>query len=328
MLREPLFSPLTTMPACRPAVLHGLLLAMLSLAGTQTASAITIYNIPPDSLPGSFQAGDILNLNTNGTLPESFTVPATVELNINGGKTGANLSAVANSTLNLFSGSIGDNSGSFGTTRIAGGTVGFSFDANNGGTVIVTGGTVNFNYAGRTNSETIFAGGSISLGVTADSGSKIGLFGSGFTLDGSPISGLNQSGDSIVVTNRTGTIAGTLADGTAISFPLSGINNISAGATISLTRHEPGDFNNNNFVTTSDYTTWKNDFNDSVATRGSGADHDFSGRVSLADYTLWRDNLAGGASLVAPTTSSVVPEPSAIGLALLTLVAGYCCKRK
>lgn len=328
MPRQPLFLLRLFRSARRFGMFGGLpitllgIVALLSLVQAQPASAVNVYNIPPDSVPSVFQAGDILNLKTNGTLPESFTVPSTVVLNIHGGTTGANLSAIANSSVNLFSGSIGDNSGSFGMTRVSGGTVGFSFDANKGGTVVVTGGTINFNYAGRTESETILAGGSISLGFTADSGSKIGLFGSGFTLDGSPISGLNQSGDSVVVTNRTGTIAGTLADGSPISFPLSGINNISAGATISLTRHEPGDFNNNNFVTTSDYTTWKNDFNDSVATRGASADHDFSGRVSLADYTLWRDNLAGGASLVAPTTSSVVPEPSAVVLALLAIACG------
>lgn len=305
----------------RATSLCGLLCLVAQALAPQRAAAQTIYNIPPDSLPGSFQVGDIINVGPDGVIPQSFSVPPNVTLNIAGGMTEGNLSVIAGGQVNLLSGTIGQQSGTFGVARIAGGSVGFSFDASSGGTVIVTGGSLGFDYAGRSESETIIAGGTVSLGFNANAGSSVHFFGTDFTVGGSPVAGLNQSGDTVIVPQRTGDLEATLADGTTLLFPLAGpINKINADAEISLTLHLPGDLNHSGSVTIDDHAAWASDFGNLTASRGAGADHDFSGRVDLADFTRWRDNFGSGAASLEATNLATVPEPGAVML-MLGLIA-------
>jgi hypothetical protein len=85
-----------------------------------------------------------------------------------------------------------------------------------------------------------------------------------------------------------------------------------------------GDYDQNGVVEPADYSVWTLLFGSGVNVAGNGADGNANGNIDAADYTVWRDHL--GASLFSGTGSSsfsstAVPEPSALVMAICGLVA-------
>jgi hypothetical protein len=77
-----------------------------------------------------------------------------------------------------------------------------------------------------------------------------------------------------------------------------------------------GDYNHDGDVDSADYEVWKSQFGMSGEL---SADGNGDGIVNAADYTLWRNNLPNGPASCQDSMS--VPEPTAIGLVVIALVA-------
>jgi hypothetical protein len=86
----------------------------------------------------------------------------------------------------------------------------------------------------------------------------------------------------------------------------------------------PGDFNHDGLVSTSDYVVWRN----TIGTVDLRADADGNGRVDNLDYTIWSSHLGQANSVVAASSNSPVPEPTAICLALLSAASFAIINRR
>ena len=84
-----------------------------------------------------------------------------------------------------------------------------------------------------------------------------------------------------------------------------------------------GDYNDDGTVNAADYTVWRDQFG-TLVEEGTGPDGNNNGFVDSFDRLVWHKNY-GNTSL--GSTGSIVPEPSAIGLAILALVVGIRIRR-
>ena len=70
----------------------------------------------------------------------------------------------------------------------------------------------------------------------------------------------------------------------------------------------PGDYNEDGFVTSADYDSWRSDFGTSVSTPGDDADGNANGIIDASDYVIWRahfvDITASGSG-----ANLMIPEP-------------------
>ncbi len=56
----------------------------------------------------------------------------------------------------------------------------------------------------------------------------------------------------------------------------------------------PGDYNGDGCVDSSDYSTWRGSYGQTVSPAGSGADGNGDGRIESSDYSVWRNNFGAG----------------------------------
>jgi hypothetical protein len=76
-----------------------------------------------------------------------------------------------------------------------------------------------------------------------------------------------------------------------------------------------GDYNRNGSVGPEDYSLWKSTFG-AIVGPGTGADGNNDGHINAADYVVWRRHTSSGSA----SATSLVPEPSAVHLMLVTLI--------
>ena len=86
---------------------------------------------------------------------------------------------------------------------------------------------------------------------------------------------------------------------------------------------EQGDYNQNGVVDAADYTVWRNAFGQNVTPR-TLADGDGSGVIDQGDYNRWKSNFGLVTGSGGSGSSAAVPEPSALFLAVLGILA-VCC---
>ncbi len=119
-----------------------------------------------------------------------------------------------------------------GDVTIAGGSFGDFFDVLEGADVVVTGGAFE---RFRVFGEARVSGGSFASGTQVFDGAVAVFIGTEFYLDGQPIAPVE--GGPFAITDRAGTLTGTLADGSGFSISLSSIPSadfVSAGADLSV----------------------------------------------------------------------------------------------
>jgi hypothetical protein len=81
-----------------------------------------------------------------------------------------------------------------------------------------------------------------------------------------------------------------------------------------------GDYDDDGDVDDADYAVWRTSFDQTVQNPGNGADGNNNGIVDAADYVVWRKQFGSGQSIGAGAVN-LVPEPTSLGLALVTLHA-------
>lgn len=141
-----------------------------------------------------FQGGEV---NISGGIAGHMTLNSTSVANISGGK--------VEGLLRLYNG---------GTANVSGGEVTWYAEVENGGKLNVSGG--NLVQELRNYGTTSIAGGA--FGRLTNSGT-LTLAGNGFRVNGLPIAGLDQIGDTVdLSTSGSGYLTGTLADGTPFLF--------------------------------------------------------------------------------------------------------------
>jgi hypothetical protein len=83
----------------------------------------------------------------------------------------------------------------------------------------------------------------------------------------------------------------------------------------------PGDFNNDGAVNAADYTVWRNNLGSNVNLNGHGDETgDSAGVVDRADFDLWKLRYGESGPVASGGSSSAVPEPAAVMVALLAVV--------
>jgi hypothetical protein len=187
--------------------------------------------------PHDFNAGvgSTVVIEPGGTIGDNFEAVG-AEVTISGGSVGYAFDAFAGTTLNVSGGTIGNafealpgsavviEEGTFGrgvhihagsNVAIHGGRFGDGFEAQSSSYVPITGGV----FAGvrvRTGASMSLSGGAFGKFVT-DSVSAVQLLGAEFLLNGQPIAGLEEEGNSVLVDlPSSGILSGVLSDGTPI----------------------------------------------------------------------------------------------------------------
>jgi hypothetical protein len=127
-------------------------------------------------------------------------------------------------------------------------------------------------------------------------------------------------GSYTVLTASGGLNAASLAlDASDTSSFTLGISGNSLVLTVGGTTGLPGDFNRDNKVDHLDLAKWKNDFG-----AGAGSDADNDNDSDGADFLIWQRNLGQTAATPA---AGAVPEPAALGMCAVSLVALVARKR-
>jgi hypothetical protein len=95
----------------------------------------------------------------------------------------------------------------------------------------------------------------------------------------------------------------------------------------SLTRDiEPtGDYNGNGVVDAADFVVWRDTFGQELTWPGEGADGDLSGTIDQGDYDFWKEHFG---ELISPPEALAVPEPTALVLSALALIAALTESRR
>lgn len=264
--------------------------------------------------------GGSINLNS-GRINRALVGGIGSVVNISGGSTGNQFEAQAGSTFNVSGGDIGSGfealDGS--VINISGGAFEEELIAD-GGTLNITGGDLGPDFEVNSGSVVNISGGTIGTDVRFESGSQINLFGTGFMIDGSPVTFPAQD---VASEAFDSVLSGVFADGTPFSFDFAGDDLLSSGARLTLATPfaSPGDYNGDGRVDAADYTIWRD-----AIDRGSvnlAADGNRDGQITEADYEVWRDNFRGQA-LTSTSAATAIPEPATLamlclgGLTLLT----------
>ena len=182
---------------------------------------------------------------TDGTVGPFFAREGTT-VTITGGTVEEFFTAVTGATVDVFGGVL---KGSFrvrvgGTVNLFGGTVermenSIGIDVTDGGTVNIAGGTVDSAIELGPGGMVNISGGALDVSFNARNGSTLNIFGTEFLLDGLPIAGLDDVGDSVILTGRDGAmLQATLRDGKSFDFPVS-TDRFHADATLRLILAEP-----------------------------------------------------------------------------------------
>lgn len=182
------------------------------------------YNIRGGVVGSQFNAeeGSTVNISGGEVTPDFRAVGGTV--NISGGEVGRLFNTFSGSVVNITGGVVGHSFRVFngGRARIAGGEVGPNFEVSAGGQANMTGGSLGPGLKlGGGGAVMNVSGGSLSDNAAVYPNAELHLIGDEFRLDGVLIPGLQEPGDSVLVTERQRRVlTGELTDGAGVRFVL------------------------------------------------------------------------------------------------------------
>lgn len=173
-------------------------------------------SVPTDPLPRGVRSGQTLHLGDGAVTGKHFTAGWGSTVEIAGGQIGDDFEAVG-ANVTVAGGTIGEFFDAFmGTTvTVTGGEIGDAFEAHPNSTVNVSGGRIKRSFSALNGSKVHVSGGAIGDGVFFQTGSQVSIVGNDFRLDGMPVNGLSESGNTAGMNIPIGSVlSGTLADGT------------------------------------------------------------------------------------------------------------------
>jgi hypothetical protein len=173
-------------------------------------------------------------VNMSGGLARSFEVSSGAMFNITGGTVESDFRAGSGSMVHIRGGFVRGQFEGGSNVQISGGRLGVSSDALPGSTITVTGGDLGDGFHIFSGANVNVHGGTSGDALTA-SGSSLAFHGFDFELNGVPISGLANVGDSISIVAGNQLFTGTFGDGTPFAF-LSSSEDDFANATVRLVR--------------------------------------------------------------------------------------------
>ncbi len=204
---------------------------------------------------------------SGGNIGNDISAVQVSEINMTGGAIGSGLGLFSSSTFNMWDGSIqefqlfdrstanifggelpaGFEVNEFATANVHGGNIDGAVLLYDEANLFVEGGDFSSSIALFNSSTADISGGSFGEGFFAIDGGTINIFGVGFLLNGLPIDGLTEMGDSLVLDVRDGSVlTGFLEDGSffdiMLSSTLGGADFIAESATVmvTVTVPEPG----------------------------------------------------------------------------------------
>ena len=137
-------------------------------------------------------------------------------------------------------------------------------------------------------SDVRISGGKV-LGRLYFRGSKLSLFGSELSIDGTPI--ILAEGESLTITERDIDVSGVLSDGSLFEFNLtpnqfSTSSDFLLSSILTFTRvtQMQGDFNDDGVVDGADHSMWE----EAIATGDLRADADYDGEITEFDVAIWQ----------------------------------------
>lgn len=273
--------------------------------------AISAHVVISDGeIRGDFRAlnGSIIDIY-GGAFSGKSSAHTGSKVNFLGGTTTSpdfQFTAKEGSILNISDGSISSLVASAGSeVNISGGSIGFSHTE--AGSFLAEGG-----------SEVSISGGSFVSPVQINSGSMVNLFGVSFEVDGFDLQSMLTRNVPFLITNRDASLTGSFTDGTPFSFDLNTVSSpgqdfVDAGALLSVTLVQPGDFDGDGFVSKDDLATWEVHFGTIANSPFTAGDGDGDRDADGGDFLVWQRNLIAAASALPAT----VPEPTAMALLLV-----------
>ncbi len=170
------------------------------IRSAEPAPGPAFIDVPGDAAPWGVHAGQTLNVSDGGTVGDNFNAGNGSVVVISGGTVGENLEAVG------------------AEVNISGGVVGAEFDAFYDSTVNISGGNVGYHFQARKDSTVNLRGGSVGDHFEI-AGATLNVLGTDFLINGAPIAGMDNVGDTLPVNLGLGQLlSGTLADGTPFAF--------------------------------------------------------------------------------------------------------------
>jgi len=286
-------------------------------------SDIDVNSVAPETFVG-VRSGQTLSLFANGVIGDGFNAAGTVD--IQGGSIG-NLLFASGSTINLSSGSIGDDfqayagselnidGGSVGerlravdtTLNISGGQIGSAVgDENllllNGSIANVSGGELRRGVSIEEGATINLSGGTVGRDFDVFANSEVNLIASVFYVDGTRLTDLNI-GEPVLFENRDVRLTGAYRDGTEFDFELNSsegfgfsdsINDyFSPDATLNIeTIFSIGDFNFDQRVDANDIDFFDGNLGAEATGSLTPLDLDQDGFITLDDHELLITSLA------------------------------------
>jgi len=203
--------------------------------GTLTLSRATLPStspnpivVPTDVAPAGIRSGELLQLNTGGSLASSFVAGWGSTVEIAGGNAGNGFQAVG-ANVSMSAGSIGPSSRIYKGTmmEVTGGSIGDAFTVRDGATLHVSGGRVGIMTVESGGQLEISGGaGFDSLTLESFSSGALRIVGNEFRLNGVPLNNpaLQSIGGMASIQIPSGSLTGVLEDGTPFTFGYSGSN--------------------------------------------------------------------------------------------------------
>jgi hypothetical protein len=200
-------------------------LCLIMPARRADAQFTTIINVPPDALPDQIESNTQINVLPGGEIPDWYAFPTPsldvmdFEVNVDGGVVGSGVQVPERSVTHIRSGEVGPQfrAESESIVSIYGGILGSNFTAEGGSEVTVGGGIIVSHFRAESGSNVLVSGGAFGDLFRPHPQSNTTLSGADFLVNGLPVAGLNELGDTVRIDLPNGsgsTISGTFGDGT------------------------------------------------------------------------------------------------------------------
>ena len=196
------------------------------------ANAGSTVNISDGEIGSRMMVSGANVVMSGGRIGNYFRPDLAATVTIDGGSIGHS-ALLHDTTMTMNAGSIGGNLDlyNFSVFNVHGGSVGDYFDADFGSTVTITGGAFGYRPEFQSGSAGTISGGRFGQDFNVFAGSTVEFIGDEFLMDGQPVVGLENPGDTVTLSSLE-TLTGTLEDGAVFVFSSLAEDDFDPGAVV------------------------------------------------------------------------------------------------